>query len=232
MLNLTQDSVTNYLIEQININDWKKIDCSYPPILDMDPILAANFLTVVDAEDSLVLLTDTFNNLKKQSQVNKALELNILYSKSSFDWFVKFTLEIDRLITGSAAINIPYEIAEELPDKPIVAFLPPLERTYRKRMEPLPYKVKNKNAINFWRIKYIKDGLESSDFFDGFPAWYIMSEITIYEEYSTKTNRRVRIDFINGEFIYYLAGASDKWRRIIGVPTEMDYVVASLIFKN
>lgn len=223
------------LIELANKNGLKGKESKLIPILDKDPILAANFLTIKDCEDALVLLTDTFRNLKSLSQKNKALEMNILLNKETFNWFATFATEIDRIVTGTSVIEIPYQHLKDLSEvyPNLLTFFPPCNYNHiNKRLELFKYKVRDKNPINLWRIKYIRDEYEEGDFNDGYPAWYIMSEVTVYENYSTRTNRRIKIDFINGEFIYYIAGASDKWRRIIGVPSEMDYVVASLLFKN
>ena len=82
-----------------------------------------------------------------------------------------------------------------------------------------------------YRVLYIKEGYSLSDFEGGFPAWYTFSTTTLYEEYNPKTNKRVKIDFKNGEFFYYLAGASDNWVEIVDVPLEMDSVVSALLFR-
>ena len=223
------------LIDKANELQLKGRDLTLVPILDRDPILAANFLTIRDREDALTALTDTFRHLKSPLQRNKALELNILLNKETFIWYTKFATEIDRLVTGKSTIEIPYHIMDEFPKYPMYPFLllPPIKYYPEKKAVNFEIKkTKDKNPINLWRIKYIREEFEESEFADGYPAWYIMSETTVYENYSTRTNRRVRIDFINGEFIYYIAGASDKWRRIVGVPSEIDFVVASLLFKN
>ena len=77
------------------------------------------------------------------------------------------------------------------------------------------------------------ENYDMSDFIDdAYPAWYLLRETTIFEQYSEKTNTRVRIDFRNGEFMYFIAGASDNWQPILGVPVEMDHVVSALLFRN
>lgn len=235
MLRPLKTEPQNPLIERANEAHIKGKDSKLIPILDRDPILAANFLTVKDAEDALLLLIDTFRYLKSPLQQNKALELNILLNRETFSWYAKFATELDRLVTGISAIEIPYYQLEDIKEKSDfpLTFFPPIKYNLNyKRIEPLKFKVRDKNPINLWRITYIREEYEETEFFDGYPAWYMMSEITVHESYSTRTNRRIRIDFINGEFVYYIAGASDNWRRIVGVPSEMDYVVASLLFKN
>lgn len=230
------ERVLDLMLNKANFFQFKKKDCTLPPILDRDPILAANFLTKDDCEKCLELLLDTYTNLGKEVQKNKLLEIEITMSRENFNWFAKFTTEIARLINRIPSLNIPYDYEDTISEgKKVlpVSLLPPVVyKTSKKKVEPVSYKVRDKDPVNTWRIQYIQEQYEERDFNNGFPAWYIMSEITIYEEYSTRTHCRVKIDFLNGEFIYYIAGASDKWRRIIGVPSEIDNVVASLLFKN
>ena len=77
------------------------------------------------------------------------------------------------------------------------------------------------------------ENYDMSDFIDdAYPAWYLLRETTIFEQYSEKTNTRVRIDFRNGEFMYFIAGASDNWHQISLVPEEMDHIVAALLFRS
>jgi hypothetical protein len=223
------------LLNKINVLHLKKKDLKAVPILDRDPILAAGFLTIKDREEALETLSHTFRYLKSPLQQNKALELNILINQRTFNWYAKFATEIDRLVNHKVTIDIPYYIVDELlvaEEYPIL-LMPPLKYNPQKKEVTFVFKrTRDKNPINLWRIKYISEEFEESEFSGGYPAWYVMSETTVFENYSTKTNRRIKIDFINGEFFYYIAGASDNWRRIIGVPAEMDYVVASLLFKN
>lgn len=233
---IKQEDVLNSLLDKANKLYFKNKDCLLPPILDRDPILAANFLTKEDCERCLDLLINTYSSIGEKEQKNKLLELQLTASNLNFEWFAKFTTEVGRLATGSPYIEVPYHHEDKIPKErerfPLTLFPPIIYKSHKKKVEPLTFKVRDKDPINTWRIKYIQEQYDESDFYDGFPAWYIMSEITIYEEYNTKTHCRVKIDHINGEFIYYIAGASDKWRRIIGVPSEMDCVVASFLFKN
>ena len=77
------------------------------------------------------------------------------------------------------------------------------------------------------------ENYDMSEFIDdSFPAWYLIQDTTIFEQYSEKTNTRVRVDFRNGEFSYFIAGASDNWQKIMDVPKEMDHVIGALIFRS
>ena len=80
---------------------------------------------------------------------------------------------------------------------------------------------------------YIMENYDMSEFVDdAYPNWYLIKDTTVFEQYSEKTNTRVRVDFRNGEFSYFIAGASDNWKKVEGVPLEMDHVIAALIFRS
>ena len=203
---------------------------SYVPILDVNPIQAANSLTLKDELEVIELIRDTYKNIKKESQINIALERTLLYSKFNFDWFASFVLELCKL--NDKTIEIPYKDVEDLPKEKEDLFLfPPLK--YKKGIvfADLPRDTQLHPIVQY-RIIYISQAHESNEFRDGFPAWYTFSNTTLYERYSNATGVRARIDFNNGEFHYYVAGASDNWKQIVGVPLEMDGIVASLLFKN
>lgn len=222
------------LFARLNKLDLIKSNTKFPPILDRDPVIAANFLTIEDSEKVLVQLMETYKSFRMPSQKHKALEINICLSKEHFDWFAQFSLELDKVVRGAALINIPFDKAEDLPNTSgPLSFFPPISfKTSKKYAIPKKYKVKEYDPINWWRINYIQHQYDPEDFRGGYPAWYILKDITLFEDYCPKTNRRVRIDFHNGEFFYYIAGASDNWRRILAVPLEMDSVVAALLFKE
>ena len=77
------------------------------------------------------------------------------------------------------------------------------------------------------------ENYDMSEFIDDcYPNWYLLKDTTVFEQYSEKTNTRVRIDFRDGEFSYYIAGASDNWQKIECVPIEMDHIISALIFRN
>jgi hypothetical protein len=151
------------LIDKANKLQLKGRDLTLVPILDRDPILAANFLTLKDREGALTVLTDTFRYLKSPLQRNKALELNILLNKETFLWYTKFTTEIDRLVTGKSTVEIPYEMMDEFPKYPMYPFLllPPIKYYPEKKAVNFEIKkTKDKNPINLWRIKYIREELD------------------------------------------------------------------------
>ena len=204
---------------------------TYPPVTDYDPYIAANFLSIEDSEKYLPIMLEAFGNIAKTTQKYKVLENSILYNKVTFKWFINFTLALGNIIEGeNFKADFPYEKLPE--DEGKLLILPPMYRTVANEIKRKKYKLINQDSVNLWRVNYIQSCYELTDFRGGFPSWYILSQTTIYEEYNYKINRRVRIDFSNGEFLYYLAGASDKWQQIVGVPVEMDSVVASLLFKN
>lgn len=215
-------------ISKINVKSNKYL--KYPPVLDSDPIQAANSLTLEDELRVLELLEDTYKKIREDNQINVALERTLLYSKFNFDWFASFALELSKL--NNKSIEIPYKRVETLPERSEKLFLfPPLKYQRGRVTVDLPQGTQIHPVMQY-RIVYISQAHEANEFRDGFPAWYSFSNTTIYERYSNVTGIRARIDFNNGEFHYYIAGASDNWKQIVGVPLEMDGIVASLLFKN
>ena len=218
------------LLQELNsivVSGSKNLE--YPPILDADPVYAANALTLEDEVKVLDLMESTYKSLCKRSQVNKVLERSIIYNKDNFEWFASFTLELGRL--NGKEVIIPYEIEDKISKKGGLLFFPPLSYSKGKTVSVLP-KGTSLDPIIQHRIMYIGNAYEATDFREGFPAWYMFANTTIYEKYSNRTGVRVRIDFENGEFHYYLAGASDNWKQIIGVPLEMDDVINTILFKD
>ena len=224
---LSEDELREQLKDE-RIKDKKNFH--YPPILDYNPVKAADFLTIEDSKEVLKLMSNTYSNFKEEGQKNIVLEKSILLN---FEWFASFTLELCNLLEQEP-ILIPYDKVK-IPrwDKSIKdpIFFPPL-KIRRGVITPEYYNIESKDPIDHYRISYIKEAYEATDFRDGFPVWYMFSNTTIYERYSAKTNVRVRIDYNNGELSYFLAGASDNWKRIVGVPVEMDDVIASLLFRD
>lgn len=220
------------IIERINSRKIVQGSLDIPPILDKDPVFAAEFLSTYDSKHYLDLLIKTYENLGQESQKNIALEELILYNRVNYKWFRTFTLTLKNLEGMSTEVYIPTEsICDFRNEEKALVFIPPL-RVVNKRAKPISLKVKDGNVISLNRALYIRECYSLADFRSGFPAWYAFSKTTIFEKYNPKTNKRVRIDFENGEFKYFLAGASDRWIRIVNVPLEMDSVVSALLFKN
>lgn len=213
-------------INELGIEGRKHL--RYPPILDRDPSMAAKFLTLEDCQNSLTLLQDTFLDLGKSTQKNKLLEWSILSNKATFDWFISFTITLCELL-DTKAFKAPD--LNNLPGDSDLKLCPPM--IYKKGIvSPEYFKINTVDPISHHRVKYIGEAYEATDFRDGFPIWYSLSNTTIYERYSAKTNTRVRIDHCDGELQYFLAGASDNWKNIVGVPLEMDDVIINILFRD
>ena len=220
---LTEEELQEYL-EGERISSSENI--KYPPILDYNPIKAADFLTIENSEEAFKLMLKVYKNLNTSEQQYIILEKLI---NLNFDWFASFTLELCNLLEKEP-IQIPYERAQYTePQEPI--FFPPL-KYYKGKVKPKYFNVPSRDPVDHHRIRYIGEAYELTDFRDGFPVWYMFSNTTIYERYSAKTNVRARIDYRDGVLNYYLAGASDNWKNIVGVPLEMDDIISSLIFRD
>ena len=203
----------------------------YPMILSEDPVIAANSLTMEDEQKVLKLLTETYDDLGSKKQQHLALERTILFSKFNFDWFVSYFSELNRL-NDLTYKDIPYSVADRIKKGDELFLFPPLKFSNGIVVPNLFKGSTNLNPVAQFRIKYVSEAHEAEEFRDGFPSWYVLSNTTVFEKYSTKTGVRARIDFQNGEFHYFLAGASDNWKQIVGVPLEMDDVITTLLFKD
>ena len=204
----------------------------YPPILEYDVASAASSMTIYDSEEALEKLTDTFNALQDDTTLVKypVLARNILMSKANLTWFSSLVNELSKLIKHEEyevtnTIKIRYQKKDRL------LLFPPL--AYKKgkvREQKLPDFLST--VIDKYRYLYIKNNLQIDDFRGGYPTWYLLTNMTLFERYNPMTNMRVKIDFDSGEFRYYISGASDNWKEIRDVPLEMDHVVSALLFRN
>ena len=213
-------------------------ECILPIVLDKDPVLAANFLTIKDSSEVLELMLNVFKGIKEGKSTYKIAEVCVMYSFSNFNWYVKFTEELIRLVLGeNKSFDFPMDKCPPMnmnnkKDKyNKVYFCPPVEY-YKKKVRLVKFRVRNIDPIDYYRIRYISSYFYLEDFREGFPAWYAMSDVVVYEDYNARTNNRIRIVHRNGEYSYFVAGASDNWKEITDVPLEMDYVVSALLFRN
>jgi hypothetical protein len=208
---------------------------AYIPILDINPVFAANFLTKEDLKTSYNLLIKVYNDIKENLFTYKPLISTILDSRGNFMWFATFFKELEKNLEVEEPYNIPYKCSPDNEDSELTIYQP-FKATHRKGKVGLTYlktNVKDQSPINNYRILYIMEDYDMNDFQgDCYPGWYLLKDTTVFEQYNEKTNTRVRIDFRNGEFLYFIAGASDNWQPIPEVPIEMDHVVSALIFRN
>jgi hypothetical protein len=223
-------------LKEYELNSCKQ--GKYLPILDKDPVMAARALTKKDLKKSYIVLKEIFEEIRVEENIYPTpLISTLLFSRENFAWFSSFFKEIENILGKRESYNIPFEKCPKINHlKPPVVYQPfyvtsrPAEgfklRNYRilsKRLHP----------INNYRIKYIMENYDMSEFIDdAYPAWYLIKDTTVFEQYSEKTNTRVRIDFRDGEFSYFIAGASDNWQKIERVPIEMDHVIAALLFRS
>ena len=208
----------------------KETEAAYPPILDMDPIFAARFLCKEDLDVYFIVMKKAIYELCEQKEVCEfpIIVETMKYSKKNLEWFLTFYREMEIL----------KEVAYEKFEIPEISFIgedllfqPPII-VKNKKIRYIDIRIKNNNPINKHRVTYIKRCLEVTDFREGYPAWYSFNDTTVFEKYDENSNTRVRIDFNNGEFLYYICGASDNWQQLQDVPLEIDYVISALLFRN
>ena len=217
-----------------NIKSKNKRDLEFPPVTDYNPIFAAQFLTIEDSLFYYDLLREFFEALwKGKSARFLVLSEFIKDSRKAYEWLVFFYKELERILEIEDIKDVP---KFEGGDEEIIFTLPSY---LRKKVSsdyygfyPKKFKLNNNDVVNRYRVVYIGKSLELTDFRDGFPAWYMLNDTTVFEDYNVKSNKRIRIDFRRGEFLYFVAGASDNWQQIVDIPLEIDYVVAALMFRN
>lgn len=216
----------------------KAKQAQYVPVLDRDPIYAADALTKIDLKRSYNLLKDVFTDIRDNEYYYEPLQDTIMLSYNNFMWFASFFKRMEQSLEEEE-FEIPYDKAPTIHyEWGVVVFQP--FHSYRvvggKENVPLCYlqsNVKGQFPINNYRIRYIIESFEMEDFQnDSYPVWYLLQNVTVFEQYSEKTNTRVRVDFREGKFIYFVAGASDNWQQIEDVPRDMDHVIAALIFRR
>lgn len=209
----------------------------YVPVLDKDPIYAADSLTKRDLKEAYTVLSETFEEIRKEEPYHEVLYDTVMLCRENFLWYSNMFKEIEKLLFEKDEFEIPFEKCPPgIHVRPPVVQQPFVPRTHLKEdislIETTGISMKLP-PINNYRITYILEDYDLEDFQKGgFPAWYLLRDTTVFEQYSEKTNTRVRIDFRNGEFSYYIAGASDNWKQIADVPLEMDSVVAALLFRS
>ena len=208
----------------------------FPPILDYDAVFAAQFLSKEDLESAHTNLSNIIEamedgTLENYIIINAFLEGN----RKAYLWLSTFYQEVERILEVEDIKNFPpYSTFKNTGVNYIDPFC--VKKSVAKskgyRVEPINIKLRKYDVVNLYRVVYIQRKYEVTDFKDGFPAWYLMQNTTVFENYDVVTNKRVRIDFNKGEFYYFVAGASDNWKQVIEVPIEMDYIVSALLFKN
>ena len=213
--------------------------CRYIPILDKDPEYAAKFLTRRDLVSSYKLLKEVFEEIRNNKKYHEILYDTVMDSKNNFYWFSKFfeTMEEILKVSEDKKYNIPFNKAPfNLGVAPNVVqpyFYSCVRKEHKVSVKYYRTNVKNQDPINNYRIRYIVEDYEMNDFQDDeYPGWYVLKNTTIYEQYNEKTNTRVRIDFRDGQFFYFIAGASDNWEMIPDVPIEMNHVISALLFRH
>lgn len=219
-------------LKQYNIESRRQ--AYYVPILDKDPVFAARALTKKDIEKSYKLLKEVFEEIERGEIYHEPLAYTITFNYENFHWFATFFKELEDILEVEET-KIPFG---KCPSANITRqHRPPFvyQPFYAQGKVLYNYRILSKKLppVNNYRIKYIMENFDMSEFIDDcYPEWYLIKDTTVFEQYSEKTNTRVRIDFKGGEFSYFIAGASDNWQKIEGVPLEMDHVIAALIFRS
>ena len=221
---------------------------TYIPVLDTNPVYACQYLTKADLIGSHNLLEEVFKEINSNKTVHNVMVDTILYCEENFLWYSEFYKESAKLLNLDCKIEPDYSKCpsysrkEHLAHKPEVPYYIKIQQPFsvyydsKKKnyyAEELKFNREGNDPINNYRIKYIVDQHELSEFMGvSYPSWYSLDDLTIYEKYCTKTNTRIRIDFKDGNLHYFIAGASDNWKEIENVPYNMIHVIFALLFRT
>ena len=208
----------------------------FPPILSYNPTYSASYLTNEDIERAYKVLYEFYTDTNNPY---KLLKNCIFYSKQNFLWFALFFQELERIVSLKGSIKdvtIPYNNIPSKSHKYLI-FYPPLylsqvEGTNSYKIYYKKYKKDDLAIVSKYKVEYIKKAYDANDFPYGIPAWYQKIDNVVFEQYCSSINKRVKITYKDGEFNYYVCGASDNWQVIYDVPIEMDYVVRALLFRE
>ena len=210
----------------------------YVSILDRDPVFAARFVVKDQLQRYYNLLKEVFQETFEKNRKHELLYDTLTDSKDNYKWFMKFFKEIERILEIKDKFIFPLKpiYPKNIGDAPNV-FQP---YTYSSQGTGKPLKleykssnVEDKDPINNYRISYILKGFQMHEFQgDAYPAWYLLKNTTIFEQYDERTNTRVRVDVRDGDLYYFVAGASDNWQIIADVPKEIDYIISALIYRH
>ena len=168
-------------LKSIKVKNWEQI--YFPYILDRDPIKAANYLTIKDSTLALELLLRAYDSIEEGTNEYPILQYCIVWSHANFEWFVLFTLELIRIVTGEEGeFKFPYEARQERKFDPL-SFFPPLEYK-NKRAIVRKFRKEFTNVVDAYRVLYLSHRYDLHDFRDGFPSWYTLGSLSVFEEYS------------------------------------------------
>ena len=233
-------------LSELQYDDIEKF--AYIPILDNNPTFAARFLTVEDTRKSYDLLVSVFTEIAKgNNKVHPLMFETVLFCEHNFLWYSTFLKELEDILNVK-----PHKISfEKCPAKysltspnlrgkikkcppaiyhPFACYFSARKRAFVA--EYLKQNIASNKEVDNYRLKYLSEGYHADDFQDcTFPAWYSLETFTIYENYNEWTNTRVRIDYDSGKFLYYIAGASDNWKKVTDFE-DIDKVVSVLIYKR
>lgn len=237
--------------EIISIKDSQIVDtieqAYFPPVVSLDPVINAHEITIEEGERAYRALRQTFTNMKEGTLINSFLEESLKYSKRSFLYFLTFFRELERILvlndSEAEPFKIPFKIYTQEIKKTAERALPLQPPLYleeigdKYRVKYKAYGTKNYNntsPLMLYRLESLTRFPDLEEYRDGFPSWFAIpySSATIFEKYSPQLNKRVRIDWKNGQFYYFIAGSSDNWQQVHDVPIEMDDIVAVLMFRH
>lgn len=87
------------------------------------------------------------------------------------------------------------------------------------------------NIIYYNRLCYILMQHKITDFFYGVPTWYIFTEGTIYEKFSLKERKSIRITLDNNNFKYFIKDYTNDWIELKNIDSTVKSFISTILFQ-
>ena len=199
-------------------------------LLDKDPILAAQCLTVQHMELYVKRLRYSFciahiPKYKKPAPIFGMIA-ELKYSRENYVWFSEFYTELCRQIKTEKLI-VPEFTEDFVFDTTGIKFKNNgLVLNLEEEKEDIDVVV-NKN-----RIRYIKKKYPVQKFIGGYPSWYLKIDNNLFKKYDSRLKRDFKIVYDRNRYRYYIADYFNQWVEITDVPLEIDDFITTLLYKN
>lgn len=199
-------------------------------ILDLDPIKAANSLTIQHASNYIKRLKFSFTlahlpTSRKPTYFSRVIP-EVKYSKQNYVWFSEFYTELCKIVNPDNIIVDKFK-PEFLYQCKNINF-----KNEDLKLDINEYNLTNEEIVLKHRLKYIRNCYPLRRFKNGYPSWYLKKDNLIFKRYNTRLRRDFKIEYYNGKYRYYIADYFNQWIEIEDVPEEIDGFINTLLFKD
>lgn len=199
-------------------------------ILDMDPIKAAQSLTIQLATNYIKRLKFSFalahvHHAKKPPHFSRVIP-EVTYSKQNYAWYSEFYRALCEMINPE---NIKVDIFRD----EYVFMCKEIKFKGEKLLFDINQtNISNEEIINKNRIAFIEKRYTHNKFVHGYPSWYLKIDGNIYKKYNRTLKRDFRIEYRDGRYRYYIADYFNQWEEIQDVPLEIDGFIQTILKNN